>query len=123
MAKCATCGEEFEQKTNNHMYCLPTCRPSYNTIKLVEPHHLLCIVCGAPFDSPNKSSRFCGNFCNWSYNQKKNLSEYDNVDHCPMLIRCNRASGIDCSTRDFRLCDLFKNCVHSKRLRERTNHD
>lgn len=123
MAKCATCDDEFEQRHQSQRYCRLECRPSYNshlpkTPK--EPYDLICRVCSVEFKSTNKTRRYCSLKCEQAYLEERRIPEFDGLSECPLLIQCNRASGIDCSTReDWRKCDLLKSCVLEKRNRKR----
>ena len=123
MAKCATCGSEFKANRPFQIYCEVTCRPSYNPKKKFISYDLICVVCGKDFKSKNKASRFCSNYCSWAYKQKKKMPEFADLEFCPMLKKCNRLSGIDCSIReDWRACDFLRRIIFDRKNQKGLTH-
>lgn len=79
-----------------------------------------CKTCGSKFEGAI-NSRYCSITCSDKAFRMKyyyeGLSKYKDYKECPLLSQCEKASGINCSNRDFRVCSLFLNLLIEKKAR------
>ena len=97
-ALCEACGEEFEKKSTNQIYCSDSCRNKQYYKASRKTYELICEKCGKIFESTNKAKKYCSDEC------KKMLYKY-------ICVRCGKE--FESSTRNRKICS--PECLKLKR--------
>ena len=125
-SKCRACMRENERRYyDKKRKRNPKPEPKPEKSKPEKSKAKICENCGLEITSSNY--KFCNRACSVAYrgkmNHQKSLErekakkEEAPKGKCPMLGRCLKASGIDCSKRNHLGCDFYKRTFTEKYAR------
>lgn len=119
--KCEICESIFSPRNNVQKYCSEACYlESRKRGGVLEPK--ICLNCGLEYTSINH--KFCSLACCREYVSKmreerieRERAKIENtpIGQCPLLEKCRKLSGIDCSKRNHLKCDFYRTLLREKK--------
>ena len=69
---CKCCGEEFESKRSNTLFCGPNCRAKFYRQKAAESRNRECVCenCGITFTTTRSDTKYCSDACRTAANRR-----------------------------------------------------
>lgn len=102
---CKVCGEEFERKATNQIYCSDSCRNKQYYKATRKIYKLVCKKCGKEFESTKKSIKYCSDECR--------DKPYNHIcTRCGKEFGSTRADSKICSQECRKLTRYTKTCEY-----------
>lgn len=69
---CKCCGEEFESKRSNTLFCGPNCRAKFYRKEAAESRNRECVCenCGSTFTTARSDTKYCSDACRTAANRR-----------------------------------------------------
>lgn len=69
---CKCCGEEFESKRSNTLFCGPNCRAKFYRQEAAESRNRECVCenCGSTFTTTRSDTKYCSDACRTAANRR-----------------------------------------------------